>query len=94
MQKDHKSKIDPDTKPTCDQCKVVKTPSHYLLQCKQFEELQSKMIKNISYIFSTNGTTFKDTSVELIGEHTLNDDNSKKVREEIVHFTDKTKEEI
>ena len=64
MQKGHKIKIDPDTKPTCDQCKVVETPSQCLLHCKKFEELQSKMMKNI---FSTNGTTFKDTLVELLG---------------------------
>ena len=94
MQKGCTSKIDPDTKPTCDQWKVVETPSHYLLHCKQFEELQSKMMKNISYIFSTNGVTFKNTLSELLGEHTVNNDNSKKVRQEIVHFIDKTKKEI
>ena len=86
MLKGHKSKIDPDTEPTCDHCKVVESPSHYLLHYKQFEELRSKMMKNISYIFNTNGTTFKNTLAELLGQHTLNNDNSKKAREKIVYF--------
>ena len=78
MLKSNKSKIDPDTEPTCDQCKVVETSSHYLLHCKQFEALRSKMMKNITYIFNTNETTFKNTIAEILREHTLNNDNSKK----------------
>ena len=94
MSKGHKSKIDPDTEPTCGPCKVAKTPSYYLLHCKQFEELRSKMMKKITYIFNTNGTTFKNTIEKLLGEHTLNNNNSKKVRKVVVHFVDKTKKEI
>ena len=94
MLKGHESKIDPDTEPTCDQCKIVETPSHYLLHCKQYGELRSKKMKNITYIFNKNGTTFKNTIAELLGEHTLNNDNSKKIRQETVHFLDKTKKEI
>ena len=55
------------------------------------------MMKNITYIFNTNGTIFKNTIAELLGEeHTLNNDNAKKVRQEIVHFIfkDKAKKEI
>ena len=77
MLKDHKSKADPDTVPTCDQCKVVKTPSQYLLRYKQFQELRSKMMKNITCIFNTNGTTCKNTIAEILVEHTLNNDNSR-----------------
>ena len=51
-------------------------------------------MKNITYIFNRSGTTFKNTIAELLGEHTLNNENSKKVRQEIVHFIDKTKKEI
>ena len=91
MLKCHKSRIDPDTEPTCDQCKVVETLYHYLLHCKQFEQLRSKIMKNISYIFNTSVTTFKNTLVKLLGEDTLANDNSNKVKEEIAHFIDKTK---
>ena len=69
MLKGHKSKIDPGTEPTCDQGKVVETPSHYLLHCKQFEELRCKMMQNITYIFNTIGTTFKNMIAELLGEY-------------------------
>ena len=48
-------------------------------------------MKNISYIFNTSVTTFKNTLVKLLGEDTLANDNSNKVKEEIVHFIDKTK---
>ena len=76
MLKGHNSKIDPDTKLTCGQGRVVETPSYYLLHCKQFEESRSKTMKNITYIFNTNGNTFENTIAELLGEHTLNNDNS------------------
>ena len=36
------------------------------------------MMKNISYIFNTNSTTFKNKLAELLGEYTLNNDNSRK----------------
>ena len=49
------------------------------------------MMENIICIFNANGTTFKNTIAELLGEHTLDNDNSKKVRQEIVHFIYKTK---
>ena len=52
------------------------------------------MMQNITYIFNTNGTTFKNKMAELLGEYTLNNDNSKKYRQKIVHFIDKTKKEI
>ena len=77
MLKDHKGKKDPDTKPTCDQCKVVETPSQYLLRYKQFQELRSKMMKNITCIFNTIGTTCKNAIAEILGEHTLNNENSR-----------------
>ena len=67
MLKGHKSKTDPETESTRDHCKVVETPPHYLLHCKQFEGLRSKMMKNISYIFNTNSITFKNTLAEYIG---------------------------
>ena len=51
-------------------------------------------MKNITYIFNKSGTTFKNTTAELLGEDTLNNENSKKFRQEIVHFIDKTKKEM
>ena len=64
----------------------------YLLRGKQFEELKSKMMKNITYTFNGNGITFKNTIAKLLGEHTLNNDNSKKVRQKLqINFIDKTK---
>ena len=77
MLKDHKGKKDPDTKPTCYQCKVVETPSQYLLRYKQFQVLRSKMMKNITCIFNTIGTTCKNTIAEILSEHTLNNENSR-----------------
>ena len=58
----------------------TETPSHYLFHCKQFEELRSKMMEDITYIFNTNGSTFRNTIAKLLGEHILNNDNSNKVR--------------
>ena len=52
------------------------------------------MMKSITYIFNTNATTLKNTIAELLGEDTLNNDNSKKFMEEIAHFIDKAKIEI
>ena len=52
------------------------------------------MMKSITYIFNTNATTLKNTIAELLGEDTLNNDNSKKFMEEIAHFIDKAKKEI
>ena len=52
------------------------------------------MMENIICIFNANGTTFKNTIAELLGEHTLDNDNSKKVRQEIVHFIYKTKKNV
>ena len=37
-------------------------------------------MENIICIFNANGTTFKNTIAELLGEHTLDNDNSKKVK--------------
>ena len=51
-------------------------------------------MKSITYIFNTNATTLKNTIAELLGEDTLNNDNSKKFMEEIAHFIDKAKKEI
>ena len=58
----------------------TETPSHYLLHRKQFEELRSKMMEDITYIFNINGTTFRNTIAKLLGEHILNNDSSNKVR--------------
>ena len=51
-------------------------------------------MKSITYIFNANATTLKNTIAELLGEDTLNNDNSKKFMEEIAHFIDKAKKEM
>ena len=52
------------------------------------------MMKNINYKFNANGTTFRNLIAELLSEYTLNNEDSKKVRKEILNFLDKTKKEI
>ena len=94
MLKGHKNKIDPETKSICEQCKVEETPSHYLLHCKLFEEPRRWMMKNVTNIFNTNSITFKNTLAELLGEHNLKNDDSKKVRREVIDFINTTKKEI
>ena len=65
------------------QSKPLFTTFHFLLQTVwRFKK------------YNTTGAAFKNRIAESLGEHTLNNDNSKKVRQEIVHFVDKTKKEI
>ena len=45
------------------------------------------MMKNITYIFNTNGTTFKNTIAGLLGERTIN---CTRIGQEIVIFIYKT----
>ena len=94
MLKGHKSKIDKDTNPLCDHCKVVETPSHFLLHCKQFEEDRRKMILKITDVFNRNSTYFNHTTGELLGEHTLKKDDSKLIRHIITEFINVSKKEV
>lgn len=94
MLKGHKSKIDKDTDPLCDHCKVVETPSHFLLHCKQYEEERRKMIVKVTDIFNRNSTIFNHTIGELLGEHTLNKDESKLIRLIASEFINTSKKEI
>ena len=91
----HKSKIDLETNPKCDICKVNETPTHYLLECGKYDTQRAHLIKQISPILSKNGHIPQNLSLQLLlGEHNFNSDDSELIRAEIGNYFMTTKQEI
>ena len=94
MVKSHRSKIDLETIPDCDHCKVKETPSHLLLHCKVFDGERNKLMKTVYEIFNSNKTSFKGTMAELLRYYLLKEGQLKEIRTAVINFISATKKDI
>ena len=91
----HKSKIDTETSPQCSICKVKETPTHFLLNCKEYDTEQAKLEKNIKEIFYKNNCQKLNIVIDdLLGECDLPSHDAIVVRKKLEDFILATGKEI
>ena len=91
----HKSKVDTENSPQCSTCKVKETPTHFLLNCKEYDTEQAKLEKDIKKIFYKNDCQKLNITIDdLLGESDLPSQDAIVVRKKLEDFILVTGKEI
>ena len=91
----HKSKLDTETKPNCQECNSKETPIHLLFDCKKFENERQKVKKAIEIILNKNKLSWHSKRAkELLEEHKLKPEDAKNVRLVVLKFSSNTEKNI